>query len=147
MYIVAIFPALLCLCSIVSGQLSDPATLGATIKENKDYQLLPPCVNQCLWDAGSNDTPKIGGDLAIHLSCSSPWVNGCYCRGASAGYAHSCRCHLELLWTHCPLTRGIPSVEAKNEEPLLAMEGISLTLMQSSQVAPPTSAPHQNRAI
>ncbi|CAI6334980.1 unnamed protein product [Periconia digitata] len=89
MHLIALLVALVGIYSPVFGQLSDPATLGATIKADKKYQLLPACVNQCLWDIGDNDTPKIGGDLAIHLSCSSPWINGCYCRGASASYAHS----------------------------------------------------------
>lgn len=71
------------------AQLTDAATLGASIKSETGYSLLPECINQCVWDIGDNDVNKIGGDLAIHLSCGSPWVNGCYCRGESAAYAYS----------------------------------------------------------
>ncbi|PSN65007.1 hypothetical protein BS50DRAFT_635835 [Corynespora cassiicola Philippines] len=71
------------------AQVTDPATLRASIKEDKNYSLLPGCINQCIWDIGDNDTPDIGGDIAIHLSCSSPWPNGCYCRPQSAAFAHS----------------------------------------------------------
>ncbi|KAH7121062.1 hypothetical protein B0J11DRAFT_533271 [Dendryphion nanum] len=68
----------------------DPATLGATISAQASYSLLPKCINQCLWDQGSNDlNGGRGGDLAENLSCGSPWPNGCYCKGASATFAYS----------------------------------------------------------
>lgn len=42
-----------------------------------------------VYAVGDDDTPDIGGDVAIHLSCSAPWINGCYCRPQSATVAHS----------------------------------------------------------
>lgn len=81
--------ALLALFPFALAQVTDPATLSASIKYEKNYSLLPPCINQCIWDIGDNDTPKIGGDIALHLSCGSPWPNGCYCRPQSASFAHS----------------------------------------------------------
>ncbi|KAF2014044.1 hypothetical protein BU24DRAFT_452812 [Aaosphaeria arxii CBS 175.79] len=78
----------ICLAGVIA-QGADQVTLSASIKSRADYSLLPKCVNQCLWDIGDNDTNDIGGDLAIHLSCGSPWINGCYCRGASAATAFS----------------------------------------------------------
>jgi hypothetical protein len=77
------------LFAAVEAAITDPATLSASIKYEAGYSLLPGCINQCVWDVGDNDTPNIGGDLAIHLSCSSPWANGCYCRGESATVAYS----------------------------------------------------------
>jgi hypothetical protein len=71
------------------AQVTDPATLGASIKYDKYWSLLPWCINQCLWDNGDNDTPAIGGDIVIHLSCGAPYVNGCYCRPQSATFVHS----------------------------------------------------------
>ncbi|KAF2790598.1 hypothetical protein K505DRAFT_364566 [Melanomma pulvis-pyrius CBS 109.77] len=71
------------------AQVTDPATLAASIQNDKNWSLLPKCINQCIWDNGSNDTPKIGGDIAEHLSCGSPWINGCFCRSQSATIAHS----------------------------------------------------------
>lgn len=32
-------------------QANDPATLSASIKLEKNYSLLPACINQCVWDS------------------------------------------------------------------------------------------------
>ena len=33
------------------SQANDPATLEASIKFEKNYSLLPACINQCVWDS------------------------------------------------------------------------------------------------
>ncbi|KAF1966730.1 hypothetical protein BU23DRAFT_313521 [Bimuria novae-zelandiae CBS 107.79] len=81
--------AVLLFAIVSKTQANDPATLAASIKSAKNYSLLPACVQQCVWDISDDDTGDIGGDVAIHLSCSSPWINGCYCRPSSATVAHS----------------------------------------------------------
>ncbi|KAH9207834.1 hypothetical protein DL95DRAFT_481942 [Leptodontidium sp. 2 PMI_412] len=65
------------------------ATQPCTIKSEVNYQLLPSCVNQCLWDIGDDDTGGIGGNMGWHIGCVPPWLNGCYCRPESAKVAHS----------------------------------------------------------
>lgn len=65
--------SILSLISTTTAQITDVATLSASIKYEAGYSLLPGCINQCVWDVGDNDTPDIGGDLAIHMSCSAPW--------------------------------------------------------------------------
>src|SRR4051812_26945501 len=81
-----------------TAQMTDPATLAVSMKNDKNYSLLPPCVNQCLWDIGDNDARSFGGDLAWQMSCASPWPNGCYYRPASAtfgkGFIASCATRL-----------------------------------------------------
>lgn len=77
------------LATAVAQVLTDAPIRSASIRDDAGYSLLPGCINQCVWDQGDNDTPDIGGDLAIHLSCDKPWVNGCYCRGESATVAYS----------------------------------------------------------
>ncbi len=79
--------ALLLALHFAIAQMTDPATLICSMKNDKNYSLLPPCVNQCLWDVGDNDAKTFGGDLAWQMSCASPWPNGCYCRAASATFA------------------------------------------------------------
>jgi len=81
--------ALLFLLATATAQLVNPGTRPATITKDSNWMTLKKCVNQCIWDQGSNDTPDIGGDLADHLSCGSPYVNGCYCNPQSATLAHS----------------------------------------------------------
>ena len=83
----SIAPVLAVAVHLAAGQMTDPATLSASIKVDKNYSLLPPCINQCLWDIGDNDAKSFGGDVGMQLSCSYPWPNGCYCRPASATFA------------------------------------------------------------
>jgi hypothetical protein len=89
MWLLRVFMPLFALLVTTTAQLTDAATMSASIRSEAGYSLLPGCVNQCIWDIGGADTYDIGGDLADHLSCSRPYPNGCYCRGASATVAYS----------------------------------------------------------
>ncbi|KAF2748480.1 hypothetical protein M011DRAFT_476486 [Sporormia fimetaria CBS 119925] len=76
------------LVAAAAAQGDNFITMSPSIRSETAYSLLPNCINQCVWDIGGGDTEDIGGDLAAHLSCSRPFVNGCYCRGASAASAY-----------------------------------------------------------
>ncbi|KAF2186682.1 hypothetical protein K469DRAFT_143498 [Zopfia rhizophila CBS 207.26] len=68
---------------------TNPVTQPASIKFEANYQLLPACINQCLWDIGDDDSGPLGGNLGVHIGCVPPWLNGCYCRPQSAYVAHA----------------------------------------------------------
>ena len=47
----SIILSLLLFVVVNNAQAVDPATLGASIKFEKGYSLLPACINQCVWDS------------------------------------------------------------------------------------------------
>jgi hypothetical protein len=89
MWLIYLFFSLTLAPRAATGQLTDAATMSASIRSEAGYSLLPGCIKECIWDIGRRETNDIGGDLAAHLSCSRPYPNGCYCRGASATVAYS----------------------------------------------------------
>ncbi|KAF2677319.1 hypothetical protein K458DRAFT_436626 [Lentithecium fluviatile CBS 122367] len=140
MYSTLLVGALLSLCTTTLAQVTDPATLGASIKYEKNYSLLPPCVNQCVWDIGDDDTDKIGGDVAIHLSCSAPYPNGCYCRPQSASIAHAFISSCATYPCSTPAQTDIEAGTSVYQSYCSAAFGAAYTPEHVEQGAVPTSA-------
>lgn len=68
------------LAFLADSETINPATQAVSIKLEANYQALPTCINQCLWDISDDDTGPLGGNLGYHIGCAPPWLNGCYCR-------------------------------------------------------------------
>jgi len=81
----SLLPVILSMDFVLGNQAKQPCT----IKSEINYQLLPSCINQCLWDIGDDDTPPLGGNMGRYIGCVPPFLNGCYCNPDSASLAHS----------------------------------------------------------
>ncbi|KAH7377339.1 hypothetical protein BKA66DRAFT_588924 [Pyrenochaeta sp. MPI-SDFR-AT-0127] len=143
---VSIMQTLALLLPLVAAQVTDPATLSASMKYEKNYSLLAPCINQCIWDVGNNDANTLGGDVALQLSCSAPWVNGCYCRVASAtfvkGFIASCATRLcTRSGGALPQETDVASGQAIYASYCSAALGAQYTPDSVEQAAAPTPVP------
>ncbi|OAL57386.1 hypothetical protein IQ07DRAFT_638722 [Pyrenochaeta sp. DS3sAY3a] len=135
---------LLSLIPLCTAEVTDPATLTASIKRDRAYSLLPPCINQCLWDIGNNDARTLGGDVALQLSCSAPWPNGCYCRPQSAtfaaGFIASCATRLCVDAGALPQETDVASGQAIYASYCSNALGAQYTPESVEQAAAPTPA-------